>query len=295
MGLLNRLFSSTESLAQELELDEQLIQKQWKTYLKTVSKKKVIIEQLSLNKDFDINLQKLTRLLTLELVDISQEEKEEAELIDDLEVLEHAQKIKRVQRLEQCLGYAETKYEYTYHLLHQLHLVLKSQMHLVKSLRTSSAAVEKLISHLQSQEQLEREIIRKIERIETFPALFSALARGEQRIRRLDVREKRLLKKMQKGISRVFSNELKKRITSEWAIAIFNAIEDKIREVEAQGKDQQGDFLGMNPDINFEFVNRPEFIELTRETIQTIRKRNCSEQLITVFVQLFREWYNDET
>ncbi len=289
MGLLNHLFGSKESIAKEIEADEEAIIKHWKHYISTIPRKKEIIEKLRLDNNLQINLQKLMKLLKLELIDISDEEKEESELISDLEAIEHSQKIKRVHKLEQCLGYAETKFEYVYRLLHQLHSILKSQMHLVLKLQAGSKNAEKLISHIKSQFELESELLNKIEKIETFHSLFLALIKGEHIIKTMDDREKRLLKKMQKGISKIFSNEITEGITYEWAMTVFNAIEDKVHEGVANGM-----FPGYHPDIDFEFANRPEFVDLVRESIQNLRKRKVSDQMINVFVHLFREWYNHE-
>lgn len=289
MGLLNHLFGSKESIAREIEADEEAIIKHWKHYLSTIPKKKEIIEKLKFDSNFQINLQELKKLLDLELIDSSAEEKEESELISDLEAIEHSQKIKRLHKLEQCLGYAETKFEYVYRLLHQLHSILKSQMHLIMKLQTGSKDTEKLISHLKSQFELESELLNKIEKIETFHSLFLALIKGEHIIKTMDDREKRLLKKMQKGIGKIFSKEITEGITYEWAMSVFNAIEDKVDEGVANGM-----FPGYHPDIDFEFANRPEFVNLVRESIQNLRQRKVSEQMINVFVHLFREWYNHE-
>ena len=288
MGLLNHLFGSTESIAKEIEADEESIIKHWKHYFSTISKKKEIIEKLQLN-NFQTNLQELKILLELELVDISGEEREELEIISDLEEIEHSQKVKRVHKLEQCLGYAETKYEYVYRLLHQLHAILKSQMHMVLKLQIGSKYTEKLISYLKSQLELEIKLLNKIEKIETFDNFFLALIKGEHIIRTMDEREKKLLKKMQKGIGKIFSKEINEGITYEWAMTVFNAIEDKVHEGVANGM-----FPGYHLDIDFEFANRPEFVQLVRESIQSLRKRKVSEQMINVFVHLFREWYNHE-
>ena len=97
MGVLNHLFGSSESVAEDIEAES--LQKKWKEYLSTVPKKKAIIERF---KGDLKDQQELKRLLTLELVDISDEEKEESGLISDLEALEHSEKIKRVHKLEQC-------------------------------------------------------------------------------------------------------------------------------------------------------------------------------------------------
>lgn len=290
MGLLNHLFGSTESISKEIETDEESIIEHWKHYLGTISRKKELIDKLRLDNNFQNNLQELKRLLELELVDISSEEKEESELISDLEAIEHSQKVKRVHKLEQCLGYAETKYEYVYRLLHQLHSILKSQMHLVVKLQTGSKDTERLISHLKSQLELELEILKKIEKIETFQNLFLALIKGEHIIRTMDSGEKRLLKKMQKGVGKIFSKEINEGITYEWAMTVFNAVQDIVMDHEAVMA------RGFDPhvDIDFEFVNRSEFVDLVRQSIQTLRKEKVSEQMINVFVHLFREWYNHE-
>ena len=289
MGLLNHLFGSMESVAREIEADEEAIIKHWKHYLSNIPIKRGIIDNLKLDYNLQSNLQQLKKLLDIELVDISSEEREESEIISDLESIEHSQKVKRVHKLEQCLGYSETKYEYVYRLLHQLYSILKSQMHIVQKLQTGSKDTEKLLSHLKSQFELEIELLNKIEKIDTFHNLFLALIKGEHIIKTMDEREKRLLKKMSKGISKIFSNEINEGISYEWAMTVFNAIEDKVHEGVANGI-----FQGYHPDIDFEFANRPEFVDLVRQSIQNLRKRKVSEQMINVFVHLFREWYNHE-
>ena len=289
MRVLNYLFSSTKAIAEEIELDEGDIIRNWKKYLKTISEKKKFIERLRVDKNFQSDLQELKYLLELGLINLSDEEREESELIADLETIKHSQKIKRVRRLEQCLGYAETKYEHVYELLHQLSFVLQNQLHLVTALQKKSKDIKQLLSHLKLQLELELGVIKQIEGIKTFHNLFLALARGEHIIRSMDSREKRLLKKMQKGISKIFSNEITEGITFEWTMAVFNAIEDKVHEGVANEM-----FEGYHPYIDFEFVNRPEFVALVMETIPILMKRKVSEQMITVFVHLFREWYNHE-
>ena len=44
MGLLNHLFGDNESIAKEIEADEEFIMEQWNDYLKTVPKKENIIK-----------------------------------------------------------------------------------------------------------------------------------------------------------------------------------------------------------------------------------------------------------
>jgi len=288
MGVLNRLFGSTEAIAKEIALDDKAILKHWKDYLATIPKKKKVIERLKIDFNLKNNLQELKKLLILELTDISDEEKKESELISDLEAIEHSRKIKRVHRLEHCLAYAETKYEYVDSLLHQLHSFLKSQIHLTKKLLAASKHQEKFISHIKSQFELELEIIKKIEQIGTFHNLFLALIKGEHIIRRMDAKEKRLLKKMQNRISKICSNEIKEGITYEWTTTVYNKVQDLVMNHEAI-LDREEE---INPDFDFEFVNGSEFVDLVRETIKNLKTKEVSEQMITVFVHLFREWYN---
>jgi len=293
MGLLNRLFASSESassesIAKEMEADEESIQKQWNEYLNTLALKKELVGKLRPGSQLLANLQQLKQLLALELVDIGSEEREEKELVADLERIKHAEMIKRLNRLDACLRYVETKYEYVYKLLEQLYVALKTQAQLVELLLASQTNAEKLIAHIGSQFELEEAIINKIKQIETFHNLFLALARGEHIIRIMDAKEQKLLKRMQKGLAiNLFSNELAEGVTYSWARAVFNQIEGKVSEVIANAI-----FPGFHEDIDFEYVNRPEFIDLVRQTIQSIRKRPVSEQMINVFVSLFREWYN---
>jgi hypothetical protein len=278
MGVLNHLFGSSESVAKEIELDDGAILKKWKDYAETIPKKKKLIESISAA-SLSV-LKELKKLLELELVDISDEEKEESELISDLESIEHSQKIKRVQRLFQCLGYAETKYEHVHGLLHHLHSCLKHQMHLVNKLLSRSKNAKKLTNHLKSQLELELEIIKQVENIKTFHNLFLALVKGEHVIRKMDSFEKRMLKKMDKDAPI-------NGITDKWVMAVFNGIEDKVHEM------MSSNILGSHPDVDFEFVNRPEFVDYIKETIKNLRTRKVSEQMINVFVHMFREKYNE--
>ncbi|MBU0614682.1 MAG: hypothetical protein KJ601_01175 [Nanoarchaeota archaeon] len=288
MGILNHLFRSSEAVARETQTEDESIIKKWREYIATIPAKKTVIGRLNTNAKFPDDLLKLRRLLSLELVDISDETRDESALISDLEALEHSQKVKRVHKLEQCLGYAETRYQYVYSLLQELHSILKSEMHIIEKLLAKSKKAKRLVSHLRSQLELELEIIKKIEQIRTFHNLFLELVKGEHIIRVMDSSEKRLLRKMQEGMKKIFSDEIS-GITYEWAMTVFKGIKDKVHEGVANGM-----FDSYHPDIDFEFANRPEFVDLVRESIQKLRKRKVSEQMINVFVHLFREWYNHE-
>jgi len=287
MGLLNHLFGSTESAAQALELDQRRVLAAWRKYLATIPIKKVLLDSLNTGKNNRKDFLKLKSLLRLELIDLTLQQKEESALISELEFLEHSQNIKRIQNLERGLRYVETRYDYAYQLLQQLSSILQYQMHLVAALSKGSRKQKRLLSILTIQFRLELEIITRIEKIDSFPELFLALVRGEHRIRTMDAGEKKLLKRLQTSTNRIFSREITSGITHQWALGVLNAIEDKVHEAVVQGI-----LPGVHPEVDFEFVNRPEFVALARETILSLRKKNVSEPLITVLVHCFREWYN---
>jgi hypothetical protein len=105
----------------------------------------------------------------------------------------------------------------------------------------------------------------------------------------MDSGEKRMLRLIQKRMKAIFSNEIQEKVTYDWATGVFNAIEDKVHEAVAKGI-----FPGYHSDIDFEYANRPEFVDLVKEVIAGIRKRPVSDRMITIFVHAFREWYNHE-
>ncbi len=292
MGLLDYIISD-EAIAENLELDNRRIIRIWKEYLRTFEEKGRIISKLNAE-NIKKYLKRLKELLDIGLVDLSREESLEGGIIKDLRQLEHSQNIKRVQRLEQCLGYSETIYEYLHNLLLQLYSILKSE---AKSLEDIERETEKEIENLKNLYSLESEVIIKIKNfgrtrsLETFQEVFISLLTGEKIIRRMNNKEKALYKKMIMGMKRIFSTDEEEQknegITYEWISDVVNSIEDKIHELEANGF-----FVGQNKDIDFEYVNKPEFVELVREKIMALRKKEVSEEMINIFVVIFREWYN---
>ncbi len=288
MTLLNHLFGSSESTAKEIELDDENIIKIWTDYQKTFSEKEKLITGL-LNDHPIERLELLKKTICAGLIDITAEEKIEEDLIKDLESIEHSKKIRRVKRLEECLGYAETKYEYLHELLKHLHDVLKSEAHLITNILKGSANTDKMITHLVKQFEIEQEIVRRIGAFKTFHQLFLDLIKGEHLIRKLDSHEKKLLEKMKKGMGQILSNDKKDGVTYEWTMTVYEDIEDTVHEAVAKGM-----FEGYHESIDFEFVNRNEFIELVKDCLTKVRARNVSEQMLNAFVHMFREWYNHE-
>lgn len=287
MRLLNRFFTSQESLAKDAALKEEDFLRAWNDYHKTVDEKSVLIEFLSKD-NYQKTVPKLQKLLALELSEIEGEKRTERKLISDLQSIEHDGRIQRVHNLRDRLGYAETKHKYIYKLLNELHNAIVAQMHIVEKL-PSAKDVDSLISHLKSQSAVEREIIKQIESRETFHELFLALVKGEHIIDKMDAKEKQLLKKMELVLKNVRSDKGQKSKVYQWVDKVFKGVQDQIGEFIARHEEDE---VGNNPHIDFEYVNHPEFVDFVRWCSLESGKK-ASEQMINIFVHAFREWYNN--
>ena len=285
MGILNRIFGSEESLAKEMELDDEKVTKAWSEYLSTVHPKSVAGVLLKASpKDA---LPQLKKLLTLELSDVSEAEKKESDIIADLEKIEHSERIQRIHSLKSRLDYAQSQDEYAHGLLHELHKSLSAQILLVENM-LSSKELDRSAQLFFSQLEVEREIIRKIGTLKSFSDFFLILAKGEHIICRMDATKKRLFEKMQRGLRGVFTAEKDNGIACEWARTLLGSLDDKINEAVADGS------LNGHRFSDFEFVNSDAFIPFAREIAFKVRPKGVSDQMITIFVKLFREWFHTD-
>jgi hypothetical protein len=284
MGILNRLFASTGSLSKRARQEEAAVLKSWAQYKDTFPEKERLISQLPYQfGQRRTSWQRLQRLLKLELVDIHAEEKEQAELLADIRALEHAQKISRVQRLEHSLAYVETKYKYVYELLRHLYAILTSEADLLKKVMIVSdlSPYRKVVSNLKAELAVEKILLEKIGAIETFSRLLLDLVRGEQVIQTLNSKEKKLVKMFRKG-SPVGG------VTDKLILDVFEGLDDKIHEAVAAG------LLEYHQAVDLEYVNGAGFVDVVKEAVQRVRGRALSEPLLTAFIHLFREKYNQE-
>lgn len=285
MEIFSHIFGSEEAVAKKIVKTNKNLEINWKSRIKAAfeSKRKIVD---SLKVEDNANLQTLKKILTLELGAIETGEIGERKLINYLEKLEHSKQIKRVEKLEQCLYYIETKYEYIYGLLQQLYATTNTQLQIIVNLLSGPKDSEKLIEHLKLQLKLEAVIVEKIDYVKIFNELFTALAKGEHVIHQMNSKEKKLMKKMQGRMDKIFSGKINKGITDKWVTTVNNAVKDYIQEGYDKG------LLEGHDSIDLEFVNRPGFVNIVRLSIVTSGKRNVSEEMINVFVETFREWFN---
>ena len=275
-------------------VDAEQVQKTWQEYLATLPAKRRIIADLALLSPntpegrIRAELRDLQNLLNTGLVDIQQEERTVGEIITDIDSIGHRRTIKRVQNLEYRLRYEQTKYEYVYRMLEHLHKVLKAQMHIVQKMIVQLKYFS-VPASLQRLMTVEDAIVEKIREQTTFPILFSQLLTGEHIIQRMEQREQKLFKRMQNGMQRVFANEVTEGVTREWALTVFNGMENWIQESVAKGR------FEFHPDVDMEFVHSTEFITYCEVCLRRARTkpRPVSREMLNVFVQLFRAWYDE--
>ena len=286
MGLLNRFFKSQEAVAKDIKLKDDEFIKIWRDYHSTVDEKEKLIGSISPD-NFKQLLPQLKKLLSLELSDIEGEEKTEEALIGDLQSIEHEKRIEHVQRLYERLCYVESKYKYIYELLNVLHSALTAQLYIVERLNSSTDPAT-LIMHLKSQFEVEKETLRQIESRETFHELFLALVKGEHVVGIINAKEKQLLKRMEVVMQSVVSDKRKKGMAFKWADRVLKGIQEQMGEYIARHVEDE---VGNNPHVDFEFVNHTEFVGFVKQCAAELGE-TPSEQMVNVFVHVFREWYN---
>lgn len=331
MGTLNRLFGSEESIAIDAKQDKDTILLISQKYTKTISEKEKVIKQLPYQfGERMAPLIGLKQLLNLELADVFTAEKDEDDLILNFQSLEHSRKIKRIKRLEEGLKYDELEYRYVYELLRHLYSILKSEARLLEKLIAVKdlKKFRKLISRFSSEIVVEKEILgkmREIDERDDFLKRLTDLVNKGHIIHKMDSEERELVQVMQKDFTQAFASmrgrmvghqvDLDKRdkgfniqaFIRKWVIDVFNRIEVRVY---LGFKDKA--FAGLHPFSDLEFVNRPEFILLVRKSFYGITGfvdrpkfivwartffynlsgKEVSEQMVNIFVHLFREWYN---
>jgi hypothetical protein len=284
MGIL-RALESVEALSRISEEDAEGAVKSWEAYHSRLSSKFEFAEEfihkgLS-NSSSDVK--KLSRVIATMLVSEEKDEDKIADLIRNLDAIEHKKRIRRVKRLYGALAYEKTQVEHVYSLLEELHKVLRSEIAVVKSME-KDGVTEVFIGRFKQELSVEREVAQQIAGIGDFTNRFRALIRGEHVAHRLDSRQHKLKKLLQRRMS----SDKYGGIIFDWARAVTDSIEDEFRKQEAQG------ILENHPDVDFELVNRPEFVDLVKRIAREGRGKDVSDDMLSAFVHIYREWYNHE-
>ncbi|MCX6707399.1 MAG: hypothetical protein NT001_04645 [Candidatus Woesearchaeota archaeon] len=276
------LFADTTHVERDLVQNYEKVLRSWYHYIDSFpDKERMLLSQ-------SINFSELRNMISIELVDISGEEKSEEDLISDLQEVDHDYKVRKLHRIEETLYHAEKKYEYVYNLVRSIHYRLKNELHLLDKIAANSANYDKLITHLKNEIELERILVDKIKRIDEeqgagkFDKLFKSLLTGKQVIINIESRKGKLFDAIQnKG------SEEPNSVVYKWVDAVLAKVEDAISDAVSNGD------IPCSPNADFEFVNSGFFEKMARDTIRSISPAGVSERTIEIFVHNFRETYNE--
>jgi len=108
MNFLGRFLKGIESVEQDLYDNNKKIIKLWNQYIESFPEKEKLVNSQSAIFPSSIYLTRLKELINSEMVDISEEEVSEQELIVGLNEIDHDYEIRDLHRLQETLDYAET-------------------------------------------------------------------------------------------------------------------------------------------------------------------------------------------
>jgi hypothetical protein len=287
MGYLEHIFSSGEKKANQADKDDEKIIAAWSAYENTIPEKVKIINALKDSEEKTVLLDRLIQLLKQDLIDISNIERFDADIVSCMQFLKHYDKIEHIRLLEDRLSYTKLKYQFTFELFLHIFSALQIEDRIAKKFRLSPFIWDyhEFFNTFEPQLSIEKAAIEKIGDMTDFHTFLVRLAKGEHKIHLMDSDEKNLIRLLKNKMTKIFNQEITEGLICDWALKLYNAAEDIIQQNVAE---MQGG------NVDFEFVNRPEFYKLARRVMEDTRKKPVSQKMLNVLVYLFREWYNHE-
>lgn len=304
MGLLNWYFLAPETLAREILKGSITYEKALRDYLATVLPKRDIILVLTVD-NYQQHLSDLKKLLNLELVELGSMESTNERLIANLKAFDHRKEIKRAQRLDACLGYFEMKEQHVHYFLVQLFHTLRSELRVVLLLERDAAEhltaefgnigvvleklrglwdVEKALLDQMSSRNVggDKEFIDQGSFKRSVVTIFASLVGGEHIIHVMDKKTRLLVREL---MPRMRDYGAHKGDLVDFIEAVKAAVEDHIHDLVESGAELQ------HLHIDFDVVNRPDFIDVVRQK-NAEHGNMLTEEQLQVFLLIFRNWYN---
>src|SRR3990167_5384015 len=160
---LFHILSPIQRLSQEDLPDQKKIESEWAASKDSYAKRKQIAEQLQFPDPNQDSLLEARRLTGAEIATARELKVSEADVLIDLEKTEHSQKIRKVHKLEACLGYVKSRAEQLFHLLMMWKDTLEKQEFLLDYLVSGSRneivkekflLLKRILPHHEQMEQL---------------------------------------------------------------------------------------------------------------------------------------------
>jgi len=298
MGLLNRYFSLPEKLAQDIVSEGTKHIDILRDYVASALQKRDVILSLTLA-NYSQQLPVLRRLLQNELVELGDMERTDAELVANLHAFHRDKAIKRAHRLDACLGYAEMKEEHVHYFLVQLYHTLRSEWTAVLLLEKGVGNAVEVIEKLKGLGDVEKALLDQMSTRDaagnrvfvdassfkgSVVDLFSQLVRGEHVIHGMDRRMRDLVREIMPQMREDPAAGTRGKL-ADFIEIIHQALNDRIHELVTNGEELH------HVHIDFDVVNRPDFIELVRVK-NAEQKAGLSENQLLAFVLIYRNWFN---
>ncbi|GEM_PF-4650828 len=241
----------------------------------------------------------LRRLLQNELVELGEMERTDAELVANLQAFHRDKAIKRAKRLDACLGYAEMKEEHVHYFLIQLYHTLRSEWAAVLLLEKGVGNIAEIIEKLKGLWSVEKALLDQMSKRDangngvfvdagsfkgSVVDLFSKLVRGEHVIHSMDEHMRELVQQLMPQMREDPVAGTRGRLV-DFIENIHQAVKDRINELVASGDELQHEHL------DFDVVNRPDFIELVRAK-NAEHSAGLDEDELRAFVLIYRNWFN---
>jgi hypothetical protein len=285
MSFLMHLFSGNAKLAEELAKDEPLLEKSMESYFQSHEAKQRALGDFVAGKPFDQLIATFRLSLADELALIAGSEKEEKEILQEVESFNGR---KEFERIKKTMDYAKSQDRFVYHLMKQLHALLTQEAHTLVAIQANPSA--QLQQAFIDQLQLENLLAEELRKVDNLSYFFKNLALGERRRHELQKSERSFAETL---YEEMLDHEivdgrmraLNDRAITNLTVDCFNELEEEVMRAVDAGE------LEEHPNVPFEYVNSPGFEQFVHAQILK-GKYDIGKDAERIFVCLFREFYN---
>jgi hypothetical protein len=283
-------FADDATRAEELASDGPLLTMSIKQYFASLKEKYEAIDSLRLGAPLENVLRLVKRPLADELALISGSERKAEEIVRDLEVTSHHQRLKDLEYLRLTLDHTASQERYAYQLVRQLHTLLVEEAHTVRALEKTfdnPALRQALIDAVER----EARIAGELRKMKNFDELYKSLALGARRKHELDDQEWRIAEDIFNRMNDTQTAEgcrlepTAQHDTAELTAHCFNNLDIVAMNAAANG------LIGQHPHALFEYVNSDFFEQFVKREARNSFPRISNAEL-RVFIYIFREFYN---
>lgn len=290
MSVFGHFFADDATRAEELARDAPLLKNSLQRYFDSFREKDEQLDALQKGWDLHKIISLLKRALADEIAAIQSSERTTEEIVSDLDVTAHHQRLKELENLRLTLDNAATQERYAYKLMRQLYGILLDEAHILQALERDGKDAT-LIKGFTTLLEQEKKIVLALRGIPDLETLYKNLALGTRRKHELDEHEREASEEIYERMmdTRTLEN-CKMEATAQHDISeltawVFNNLDIVVMSAVAGGVLLQRDHM------IFEYVNSDLF---ERFVLREAREDfpNLTNQELKIFIHIFRDLYN---